>query len=264
MKIVLIGAGNVATHLGRKLVEVGEEVVQVFSRNLLKATELATALGARPFDDLYGLTARADLYIIAVHDDAIADVVKKLGEFVLETKLVVHTSGATPAKVFEAAPGLSRTGVFYPLQTFTKERQLDFSEVPICVSASQTADLEVLEAFARKLSPHVYQINDTQRSWLHLAAVFVNNFTNHLFEIGHSSLKKQQLPFEMLLPHIRETVAKLDSGPPKAMQTGPAVRQDWTTSERHLTMLNGRGDLQDIYRVLTKHIKRTHEDNWKH
>ncbi len=264
MKIALIGAGNVATHLGRKLVEVGEEVVQVFSRSLPKATELAKVLGARPIDDLYGLTARADLYIIAVHDDAIVDVVKKIGEFVPEDKLVVHTSGATPAKVFEAAPELNRTGVFYPLQTFTKGRQLDFSEVPICLSVSQPADLQVLETLALKLSPHVYKVNDAQRAWLHLAAVFVNNFTNHLFEIGHSSLKKQQLPFEMLLPLIRETVAKLDSGPPKLMQTGPAVRHDWKTTERHLTMLNGRGDLQDIYRILTKHIKRVHEDNWKH
>ncbi|MBI5916065.1 MAG: DUF2520 domain-containing protein [Bacteroidetes bacterium] len=264
MKIVLIGAGNVATHLGRKLVEVGEQVVQVFSRNLLKATELATALGARPIDNLYGLNARADLYIIAVHDDAIAEVVEKLGEFELEDKLVVHTSGATPAKVFDAAPELNRTGVFYPLQTFTKGRQLDFSEVPICISASQTDDLQVLEVLALKLSPHVYKVTDAQRAWLHLAAVFVNNFTNHLFEIGHSSLKKQQLPFEMLLPLIRETVAKLDSGPPKAMQTGPAVRHDWTTTERHITLLNGRGDLQEIYRVLTKHIKRTHADNWTH
>jgi predicted short-subunit dehydrogenase-like oxidoreductase (DUF2520 family) len=264
MKIVLIGAGNVATHLGKKLVEVGEEVVQVYSRSLSNASELATTLGARPHDDLYGLTAHADLYIIAVSDDAIAEVVKKLGHLPLEDKLVVHTSGATPSKLFEAALSLERTGVFYPLQTFTKGRQLDFSEIPICIFASQPADLEVLEALARKLSSHVYQVNDAQRAWLHLAAVFVNNFTNHLFEIGHSTLKKQQLPFEMLLPLIRETVAKLDGSAPKLKQTGPAVRNDWTTTERHLTQLNGRGDLQDIYRILTKHIKRTHEDNWKH
>ncbi len=264
MKIVLIGAGNVATHLGRKLVEVGEEVVQVFSRNLDNATELATALGARPFDDIYGLTARADLYIIAVSDDAIEEVVKKLGHLPLGEKLVVHTSGATPSKVFEATPALERTGVFYPLQTFTKGKETDFSEVPICVFASQSADLQLLEELARKLSPHVYTVNDAQRAWLHIAAVFVNNFTNHLFEIGHSTLKKQQLPFEMLLPLIRETVAKLDGSSPKFKQTGPAVRQDWNTTERHLTLLNGRGDLQEIYRMLTKHIKRTHADNWKH
>ncbi len=264
MKIVLIGAGNVATHLGRKLVETGEKVVQVYSRSLPNAAELANSLGAKPFDDLFGLTAKADLYIIAVSDDAIAEVVKKLGQMPLEEKLVVHTSGATPSKVFESAPTLERTGICYPLQTFTKGKPIDFSEVPICVDAAQPADLEVLESLAKKISQHVYHVNDAQRAWLHVAAVFVNNFTNHLFEIGHSILKKQQLPFEMLLPLIQETVAKLDSGSPKAMQTGPAVRQDWTTTERHLTMLNGRGDLQEIYRILTKHIKRTHADNWKH
>lgn len=263
MKIVLIGAGNVATHLGRKLVEVGEEVVQVFSRSLPNAKALADELGARSVDDLYGVTAKADMYIIAVHDDGIAEVLKKIEGFA-QDKLVVHTSGATPSKVFEAAPELNRTGVFYPLQTFTKGRQLDFSEVPICVDAAQSGDLEVLESLALKLGAHVYKINDAQRASLHLAAVFVNNFTNHLFEIGHSTLKKQQLPFDILMPLIRETVAKLDAGTPREMQTGPAVRHDWKTTERHLTLLNHRGDLQEIYRVMTKHIKRTHADNWKH
>ncbi|MCF8244432.1 MAG: DUF2520 domain-containing protein [Saprospiraceae bacterium] len=263
MKIVLIGAGNVATHLGRKLVEVGEEVVQVFSRSLPKAAALATELGARPVDDLYGVTAKADLYIIAVHDDAIGEVLKKIEDFVLD-KLVVHTSGSTPAKVFETVPELNRTGVFYPLQTFTKERQLDFSEVPICIQASQDADLLVLEELASKISSNVYKITDAQRAWLHVSAVFVNNFTNHLFNIGNSCLGKKQLPFEMLMPLIRETVAKLEDGSPKDMQTGPAVRKDIKTIERHLTLLNGRGDLQEIYRVLTKHIKRAHADNWKH
>lgn len=252
-----------ATHLGTKLVEVGEEVVQVYSRSLPKATELAKALGARPIDDLYGLTAKADLYIIAVHDSAIAEVLKKIEEIVVD-KMVVHTSGATPAKVFEAAPDLVRTGVFYPLQTFTKERKVDFSEVPICLSAADETDLNLLELLALKLSTNVYKVTDAQRAWLHLSAVFVNNFTNHLFEIGHSCLKKQKLPFEMLLPLIQETVAKLDGGQPKLVQTGPAVRGDFSTVERHLTQLNGRGDLQEIYRVMTKHIKRTHADNWTH
>lgn len=264
MKITLIGAGNVATHLGSKLVEAGEEVIQVFSRSLEKARELATKLGAQPFDDIYRLAPSADLYIIAVHDNAISEIVKKLGLFVQEDKLVVHTSGATPLKVFNEAPNLSRTGIFYPLQTFTKGRELDFSEVPICVAASQLDDIQVLEVLAKKLSSHVYPVNDAQLSWLHLAAVFVNNFTNHMYEIGHSILAKQHLPFELLLPLIRETVGKLDSGLPRAMQTGPAVRHDWTTTERHITWLNGRDDLQEIYRVMTKHIKRTHADNWKH
>ncbi|MBK8564234.1 MAG: DUF2520 domain-containing protein [Saprospiraceae bacterium] len=219
MNIVLIGAGNLATHLGTRLVEAGETVVQVYSRDISNAAELAKVLNARPFDNFHGLSAKADLYIIAVADNAIAEVVKKLGQMPFEDKLVVHTSGATPSKVFGVAPNLERTGVFYPLQTFTKGKPVSFSEVPICIDAAQPDDLQALESLGGKISDHVYKINDAQRAWLHVAAVFVNNFTNHLFEIGHSILKKQNLPFEMLLPLIHETVSKLDSGPPKAMRT---------------------------------------------
>ncbi|MCC6723125.1 MAG: DUF2520 domain-containing protein [Saprospiraceae bacterium] len=256
MKIVLIGAGNVATHLGRALVEVGEEIVQVFSRSILKAGQLAEALNAPSYtNSMEGLNPNADLYLVAVHDSAIGEVAAGLGKNGIWKKLVAHTSGATPMQVFrEAAPQLEHIGVFYPLQTFSKIKETDFSEIPICVDAAQKEDLEVLTALAQKISANVYGIDDAQRATLHLAAVFVNNFTNHLFAIGESIVKKGDLPFQILLPLIKETVAKLEAGSPKDMQTGPAVRHDEATISRHLQQLEGQSEVQEIYRLLTQNI----------
>ncbi len=256
MKIVLIGAGNMATHLGMKLVEVGEEVVQVFSRDRLKALQLATEIGAGFTNDLNEISTEADLYFLAVHDDAIGTVAQQLFEKGLDDKLIVHTSGATPTRVFdEAAPGLNRVGAFYPLQSFSKIRKPDFQKIPICVDASRVEDLAILTRLAQLLSKHVFHINDEQRGTLHLAAVFVNNFTNHLFAVGEKIQTEAGLPFEMLLPLIHETVAKLADGPPATMQTGPAVRHDDATIQRHLRQLENQPELQAIYQILTKNIQ---------
>ncbi len=257
MKIVLIGAGNVATHLGRKLVEVGHEVEQVFSRDLPKAKRLGEQLASvYVTNDLDEITTQADLYIIAVHDDAIGEVADRLAKIGLADNLIVHTSGATPMQVFaEAAPSLEQVGVFYPLQTFSKIRQPNFQQIPICVDARQPEDLRLLKHLGKQLSEHVYHINDEKRATLHLAAVFVNNFTNHLFAIGDKILKDGNLPFEMVLPLIRETVGKLEDGSPAAMQTGPAIRHDEATIQRHLHLLEGQPALQEIYRALTKNIQ---------
>lgn len=256
MKIVLIGAGNVATHLGNKLVEVGEEVVQVFSRNRLKALQLANEIGVGFTNDLKEITPDGDLYILAVHDDAIGQVAHQLSENGLNEKLIVHTSGGTPMQFFkDAAPALKRVGVFYPLQSFSKIRRPDFQKIPICVDARQDDDMVILIKLAHKLSKHVFHITDEQRGTLHLAAVFVNNFTNHLFAVGERIQTEAGLPFEMLLPLIHETVAKLTDGPPATMQTGPAVRHDEATIQRHLFLLENQPELQKIYRILTKNIQ---------
>lgn len=259
MKIVLIGAGNVATHLGRKLVEVGHEVGQIFSRDLQKAKLLGELLAAAQVtSDLDEITNQADLYIIAVHDDAIGEVAGHLAKIGLDGKLIVHTSGATPMQVFaEAAPGLNHVGVFYPLQTFSKIRQPNFQQIPICVDAQMPEDLMLLQHLGNQLSDQVYHINDEQRATLHLAAVFVNNFTNHLFAIGENILKEGNLSFQLLLPLIRETVGKLEDGSPAAMQTGPAIRYDVETIRRHLLQLEGQPGLQEIYQLLTKSIQQT-------
>jgi predicted short-subunit dehydrogenase-like oxidoreductase (DUF2520 family) len=259
MKIVLIGAGNVAIHLGRKLVAAGEVIVQVFSRSILKAGQLSMQLDATGYTNaLEGIRPNADLYIIAVHDDAIGEVANSLVKNGIWNKLVVHTSGATPMRVFqESAPQLTKFGVFYPLQTFSKTQQPDFNQVPICIDAEAGESLDVLHSLAHKISPKVFTVNDPQRATLHLAAVFVNNFTNHLFHIGENILKEGNLPFDMLLPLIHETIAKLEGGPPAIMQTGPAIRHDVLTIQRHLQQLDNHPQWHEIYQLLTKSIQAT-------
>ena len=254
MKIVLIGAGNVGWRLGCRLKKCGQEVVQVFSRNLLKARELGVKIDAAFTDSLDEITPDGDLYILAVHDDSIGEIAKILAEGGLSKKLMVHTSGATPVSVFPET--LERCGVFYPLQTFSKARTPDFSEIPICIDAKLEEDRKILAGLAGKISRKVFQISDQQRAVLHVAAVFVNNFTNHLFHIGHSILEKEELPFELLLPLIRETVGKLEDGSPAEMQTGPAVRGDLATIQRHLDYLEKYPEYQEIYRQLTRSIMR--------
>jgi predicted short-subunit dehydrogenase-like oxidoreductase (DUF2520 family) len=254
MKIVLIGAGNVGWHLGCRLRECGLEVMQVFSRNLLKAKELGEKIGAAGTNDLDEITHDGDLYILAVHDDAIGEIAGRLAGGGLRGKLMVHTSGATPATVFDEI--LERYGVFYPLQTFSKARKADFTEIPVCIDAKLEEDRKMLTELARKISGRVYRISDEQRAVLHVAAVFVNNFTNHLFHVGHSILEKEGLPFELLLPLIRETVEKLEDGTPAQMQTGPARRGDESTIQRHLAFLEKYPEYREVYRQLTQNIIR--------
>lgn len=258
MKITLIGSGNVATHLGKNLVDVGHEIIQVFSRNLLKAKRLADEVEAEYINSLDNLSKDAELYVIAVKDDAIGPVAAKLEMLGMQQKLVVHTSGATPMSIFEKfANSMIRVGVFYPLQTFTKSRDLDFSGVPLCIDASSLDDRNLLTDLAYDISSEVYTIDDEQRACLHLAAVFVNNFTNHLYGIAAEILKSEDLDFEMLFPLIQETVDKLYAGTPKEMQTGPAIRNDQATIARHLDHLRENPEWQEIYRILTKNIQQS-------
>ncbi len=254
MKVTLIGAGNVGWHLGRKLHECGVEVVQVFSRQESKASALAKLTGADFTDRLEAISAQADLYLLAVSDDAIAGVARRLAAGAPGGKLMAHTSGATPMQVFAEAGAAARYGVFYPLQTFSKKRAPDFSQIPFCIDANNDADRELLFSLARQLSPKVYHLNDEQRAVLHVAAVFVNNFANFLFHAGYELLAREGLPFGLLLPLIRETAAKLEDAPPRDMQTGPARRNDRETIQRHLQLLENHPAYHRLYEILTENI----------
>ena len=259
-RITLIGAGNAGYHLGRYLHAAGAEIVQVFSRNSVKAEELAKATGAHAITRLERAEPGADLYILAVSDGAIASVAAQLRQRLPAESAVVHTSGATPSTVL--AHYFPKHGIFYPLQTFSREREPDFSTIPICIYSPDEALEGQLAALGRQVSRSVHRIDDEQRAILHLAAVFVNNFTNHLFHIGQHILQEETLSFDLLLPLIRETVSKIETHKPKDMQTGPARRSDQETITRHLAYLKKFPGFEDVYEILTKSIQITYkEDN---
>lgn len=254
MKIVFIGSGNVATSMAHAFIANGDELLEIWSPNLDHASILAAQVGAVAAGNLGVISTSADLYVIAVKDDAIADVVASLPSV---TGIVVHTSGSTDMAVLSS---LKAYGIFYPLQTFSKSsKAVDFKNVPLCIEASNTAVLLQLEGIAASLSDSVYHTDSAKRKVLHLSAVFACNFVNHLYALGNQVLEQAGMPFEMLRPLILETALKVQEELPGAVQTGPAVRADEKTMEAHLALLKHTPELGDIYRALSDSIKKTYQ-----
>ncbi len=246
IKVVVIGSGNVAQHLISSFVTCPSiDLVQVFARkkesvsHLIDATRITNSLS-----DL----VQADLYIIAVSDDAIASVSKQLA---FENRLVVHTAGSVSMSVLDQK---NRRGVFYPLQTFSKNRVVDFSEITICIESEQEDDLALLDKTAHVLSNKVQKVNGEQRKALHISAVFVNNFVNYMYQIGNEICLDNKLSFDLLKPLILETANKVMTLSPEAAQTGPAIRFDATTIERHVHFLEDENQKR-IYKTLTQSIQ---------
>jgi predicted short-subunit dehydrogenase-like oxidoreductase (DUF2520 family) len=251
MKIVCIGSGNVATHMAKAFEENGADIVQVWSRELVNAQALANEIGAQAISDLKLVDKYADLYLIAVKDDAIAKVAKELKEI---NGIVVHTSGATDMEVLA---GFKNYGVFYPLQTFSKQQPIDFIHVPLCLEANTEENMSALQLMAMKLSPLIYEVETKKREVLHVAGVFANNFVNHLYQLSHQILKKNDLDFELLRPLIMETAVKVQEALPEDVQTGPAVRNDKKTILKHEELLKRTPHLQEIYKNLSNSIKKS-------
>ena len=249
MKIVLLGSGRVATQLGQALQKAGEEMVQVYSPTAAHASTLAEKIQAQTVSSLAELRMDADLYIISVKDDAIPQLAQELK---LQGKAVVHTSGSTSMDVL--APITERIGVFYPLQTFSHEKSVDFKNIPLAIEANDAELLEFLKQLASKLSQKVIEMDSRQRMLLHVAAVFACNFSNHLFAIAQQLLESQHLDFELIRPLIAETAAKVQQELPSQVQTGPAVRGDQQIIQKHLEILQDQPQLQEIYRLLSQSI----------
>jgi predicted short-subunit dehydrogenase-like oxidoreductase (DUF2520 family) len=246
-RVVIIGSGNVATSLAHGLASCCE-VAQIYSRQLSHAQALATAVGCSDVtDDLLSLVPDADAYIIAVKDDAIADVIAAAPD---NGALWVHTSGSKPIDLF--AGHRARYGVLWPMQSFSREMVVPLDEVHFFAEASDEAALQDLMALGHMLSRHVVQADSDKRRRLHVASVFSCNFANHMWTLAHEVLDDDGLPFEAMLPLIRTTVDKLDRLSPAQSQTGPAVRHDRQVIERHLAMLDG--DKRELYRLLTDSI----------
>lgn len=256
MTIALIGAGNVALHLGQQLRACGIVISQVYSRHLERARDLGDLLHAMPISQWEALHQHADAYLLAVSDDAIRPVGETLANRLPADSLVIHTSGATPRGLL--ADLFPRAAVLYPLQTLSRNRHLDFfTEVPLCYDAGNPDDLALLAQLARQMSAEVHQLDDDQRARCHLAAVFANNFSNHLFQIAAELLAERELPFSLIRPLIRETAAKVQAQLPETAQTGPARRGDQATLQRHVAQLSAYPELQAIYQLFSDHIQQS-------
>ncbi|NQZ43322.1 MAG: DUF2520 domain-containing protein [Flavobacteriaceae bacterium] len=247
--IVILGTGNLAQHLFTAIEACKDfEVRQVFGR---PKSEERSQFDQLRFTSDPKTIIEADIYCIAVSDRAIAEV----SEHVKARKgLVVHTSGNTPMEVLLP----QRKGVFYPLQTFSKGQPMVFQNIPICVEALHPSDEDLLLELANALSDSVHKVHSQQRRKLHLAAVFANNFTNHLLGLGEKVLREAELPFDLLGPLVQETVCKALEIGPRAAQTGPARRADSVTMETHLNQLQ-EPEHQKIYRILSESIKQEYE-----
>ncbi|HUH33204.1 MAG TPA: DUF2520 domain-containing protein [Daejeonella sp.] len=249
MDIVLLGSGNIATHLGKALKMAGQNITQVWGRNFEKATELADSVGAKAVKEASQISATADLYLLAVNDDAIRIVAEQLN--VLDG-VIVHTSGSTGLDVLD---GISpKTGVFYPIQTFSKSKAVDLRQVPIAVEGSTAEVTDLLHSMASRISEQVFEMNSVKRRTVHTAAVFACNFTNHMYVLAQELLREQNLSLDLLRPLIAETALKIQSADPASVQTGPAVRQDQTTMEMQLQLLKDNSDLQDLYQKVSQSI----------
>lgn len=249
MQIVILGTGNVATVLGRKMILADHDVVQVYGRKAGPAQELATTCYAAWTTDLQTIDTTADLYIIAVTDTAIPGIASQLR---LDKKLVVHTAGSVPKKVLQ--PTSRNYGVLYPLQSLRKE-MTSLPEIPFLVDGNTEDDLTLIHDFACTLSGQVQVANDAQRLTLHVAAVVVSNFTNHLYTLAEQYCQREGTDFKLLLPLITEVALRLQQVSPSATQTGPAIRHDALTIGKHLDLLNGHPALQEIYALFTKSIQ---------
>ncbi len=249
IKVVILGAGNVAFHLTNFLLKNKKvALLQVYNKNINKIDYLKNAVSVT--DKISNLNKTGDIYIIAVSDDAISSLSNQL---MLPNKLVVHTSGNVSINELQSKSG---KGVFYPLQSFSKNKNINFKNIPFCIEADTSKNLFLLKTFTKIISDTYFLINSEQRKQLHLAAVFVNNFVNHLYYLGNEICEENNIPFEILNPLIKETANKIEELSPFNAQTGPAKRNDKETMKKQLAMLPKKS--KEIYTLLSNSILETY------
>ncbi|WP_299465978.1 Rossmann-like and DUF2520 domain-containing protein [uncultured Microscilla sp.] len=253
MNILMIGAGNVAWHLATALEQKGNHISVVYSRNLENAQLLAQQLNnALATNHTNFSEVGVDLAIVAVKDDAIAPLVAQM-QLPPQT-IIAHTSGNTPLQVFEHLNGNNDFGVFYPLQTFSKNSPVDFTAIPFCIEGINANTETILFDLASQLSPNIHSINSFERKVLHVAAVIACNFTNHLFAQSAHILQREDISFDLLKPLIKETIQKALNNDPRETQTGPAVRNDTKVIQDHLQYLKNNPSANALYTSLTDSI----------
>lgn len=258
LSIVFIGSGNVAWHMSQSLHEAGHEILQVYSRNLAHAEELAEHVNAEATVQQELINRNADAYIISVGDDSIAEIAKMLHTILdpgraTKPQVVMHTAGSVSIDVLREAS--EHTAVLYPMQTFTKRTSVNFSEIPLFVEAADKVAEEVVNCLANSISEHVVAINSEQRCKLHLAAVFASNMANHCYRLAERIVNEAGLDFSLYAPLIRETARKASVMSPREAQTGPMARGDVKVMSKQLAMLSDPL-MKEIYEVFARSIER--------
>ena len=278
MKIVLIGAGNLATHLGKALHAAGHDMLQVFSRTMQSAETLASLLDAEPLTDIAQVRDDADVYIFSVKDSALVQLVAQLCRHEADglgedgavnalrkakkgehERVFLHTAGSMPMSVFKGMA--QHYGVLYPMQTFSKQREVDFSIIPCFVEANDEFAQKQIEGLVREISGRVYQLSSEDRKYLHLSAVFACNFANHCYAISQELLEEHGIPFDVMLPLINETAAKVHEMMPKDAQTGPAVRYDENVIGKQSKLLENHPHFKKVYDSMSKSIHGLNAEN---
>jgi len=248
--IILLGSGNVATHLGFALKNSNYNIVQVYSKSIENAKVLAKKLDVHFTNDLTKLKS-ADLIIVSINDDAILSVLSQI-----KNTAIVHTSGSIDLNIFKEK--FINYGVFYPLQTFNKEVDVDVSEIPFCIEGNSLEFEKQLIEIAKAISNNVVKMNSHQRKQLHIAAVFACNFSNHMYSIADDLLAKKDIDFKILLPLIRKTITNLEGNRPKEVQTGPAKRKDAAIIQEHIATIKEK-EIKELYQKITADIIKYHE-----
>lgn len=253
-KVVFIGAGNVATHLAIELQKKQFDVVQIYSRTYNSASKLASLLKTKATDKIEEITPDADLYIFSVKDAILSELILRLPT---NNALWLHTAGSIPIDVFEKK--VSRYGVIYPFQTFSKTRFVNFKSVPLFIEGSDKIEENNIIRIANKISQKVYPLSSEKRKYVHLSGVFACNFTNYMYALAENILSKENIPFEFLLPLIDETASKIHAMNPKEAQTGPAVRYDINVIEKHLKLIEDP-NIRELYELISKNIYKTNNE----
>ncbi len=256
MKILIIGAGNVATHLSQALQKANYSIVQVYSRTEFSAKTLAEKLQCKFTTDFSEINQTAGIYFYCVKDDVLPQLIEKNPN---SEAIHIHCSGSTSIDIFGSK--ICNYGVIYPLQTFTKEKTVNFSEIPLFIEGSDDLVLKELSLISNKISDIVIQANSEQRLQLHISAVFVCNFVNFMYDIAADILNKTELPFEVLLPLINETTEKIKYLNPYDAQTGPAVRFDKKIISKHIEALAANEEIQKLYAEISRQIFEKHKKN---
>ncbi|HTB51629.1 MAG TPA: DUF2520 domain-containing protein [Ferruginibacter sp.] len=249
MRVVMIGSGNVATIFSRLIKRSGHTLLQVISKQLSNAKTLATEFNCEYTDNYAAINKTADIYIIAINDDSLNT---WDNPFNLGDKLAVHTAASVSKQVLQNIS--TNYGVLYPLQSLRKEMP-DLVDIPLLIDGNSAHATKLIRDFALTISPIVSKADDEERLKLHIAAIIANNFTNHLFSLTEEFCKNEKVDFKLLLPIITETVRRLNTHSPATVQTGPAIRNDISTIDKHLALLANYPKLKNIYQLMTDSIR---------